>query len=425
MTATLAARAVLGDAAAGLVPREAAAVAPGQAAARQRSADESQTVAGARAESCFGRDRGAHPGELGRGQEAAGQECGEEVVEVGVGGDHLSCRPAPGRVHLRDVAQWRLRRLLVVAVRVGLSDARVAGGGEVGVAQSDALDDAPVDLVGERAAGDLLDDQAGEHVVGVAVLPALPRGEVGRVAECCGEQFTGVVVADVVPEVTGVLGESAGLLEEVADGDAASVDALPSDEAGEVGVDEGVEAHPSLRDELEYDDRDEGLGVAADPHLPVDGYRRACGQVTDPCGVGPVAAARALDARQRGGRPAVAHQRVQALLDGVRSGGRGGGRDQGQRCHEPDGHRDRGGQDLSPRAALPARRAESPPLLSTHESTPEETLGCCSGAGRVVQPHRAVSTASLTCRTAASSVGMLVTATLAARPSSVTPPRVS
>ncbi len=234
------------------------------------------------------------------------------------------------------------------------------------MAQPSGSDDAPVDLLGQGAAGDLLDDQAGEHVVGVAVLPTRPGGEVGRVLEGCGEQFAGGVVPDVVPEVVAVVGESAGLLEELADGDAAPVDPLSADEAGQVGVDGGVQVHPPLRDELEDDDRDEGLGVAADPHLPVDGYRCAGGQVSDSCGVGPGAAVPVPDARQGGGHPVVAHQRVQAPLDGILPGGGGLGRRQDARRHNADGERGCGRQGPSPPKSLPC--------LSTHESTPGELL---------------------------------------------------
>ncbi|CAM5694182.1 hypothetical protein SALBM135S_07019 [Streptomyces alboniger] len=153
------------------------------------------------------------------------------------------------------------------------------------------------------------------------------------------------VVPDVVGEVLDVVRQAAGVLEEPADGDAAAVDALPADEARQVGLDRGVEADPSLGCELQDEHRGERLGVAADPHLSVPGHLRAGGEVADARGMGAGAAVAVLDARQ-GRRDAVGgHERAQALPDGVRprGGRRGGLRDSGGRQGR-DGHQGRGRQ---------------------------------------------------------------------------------
>ncbi len=259
---------------------------------------------------------------------------------------------------------------------MGFSDGHVTGGGEVGVAQPDALDDAPVHLLGEGPAGDLLDDQAGQHVVRVAVLPFRPGGEAGLVLEGDVEEVAGFEVPDVVAEVCGVVGKPAGVLEELTDGDAASVDALPADEPRQIGVDRGVETDLPFTDQLQHDHRGEHLGVAADPHLTVPRHLRAGGQVAHPRGVGTGAARTVLDARQRSGQAIGAHQRAQALLDGIRAGGSGRrGRRQDTHRHHAHGHRGRGRNGSAPAARPPPGRTKPLPCLLTHGPTPKETWG--------------------------------------------------
>ncbi|GFE19195.1 hypothetical protein Sgleb_72420 [Streptomyces glebosus] len=51
------------------------------------------------------------------------------------------------------------------------------------------------------------------------------------------EKVEGLVVADVVAEVRDVVGKSAGVLQELTDGDVASVDPLPAYEARQRGFD--------------------------------------------------------------------------------------------------------------------------------------------------------------------------------------------
>ncbi|MFJ9341897.1 DNA-binding response regulator [Streptomyces sp. NPDC101733] len=59
----------------------------------------------------------------------------------------------------------------------------------------------------------------------------------------------------------------------------AAVDAVPADEARQVGVDRAFEADLALGDQFQLDHGGEGLGVAADPDLPVVGHLRS-GDVT-------------------------------------------------------------------------------------------------------------------------------------------------
>jgi hypothetical protein len=131
----------------------------------------------------------------------------------------------------------------------------------------------------------------------------------------------------------------------------------------------------SFTDQLQYDHRGERFGVAADPHLTVPGHLRSGGQVAYPCGVGTGVAFTPLDARQRGGHAIGAHQRVQALLDGVRPGsGKRRRRRQGTHRDDADYHRGRGRHGSAPTAPPPGR-TEPLPCLLTHEPTPVETLG--------------------------------------------------
>ncbi len=260
---------------------------------------------------------------------------------------------------------------------MGLSDGHVTRGGEIGVAQPDALDDALVHLLGEGAARDLLDDQAGQQVVRVAVPPARPGGEVGLALESDVQEVTGVkvpVLTDVLVDECLVVGEPAGVLQELTDRDVASVEPLPAYEARQVAVDRGVQADLPLADQLQHDHRGEHLGVAADPHLSVVRHLRPGGQVTHPRGVGTGAAIGVLDARQRGGQAVVPYQGVEALPDGVRpGGGECRGRRQSAQRHDADGDRGRGRQGSAPAALLPRGRTKRLRHLLGHESTPVES----------------------------------------------------
>ncbi|GAA3077565.1 hypothetical protein GCM10020254_22100 [Streptomyces goshikiensis] len=86
----------------------------------------------------------------------------------------------------------------------------------------------------------------------------------------------------VVVDTGLIVGKSAGVLEELTDLDAATVDPLPAHEAGQVRVDRGVEVDLSLADQLQHDHRGERLGGAADPHLAVLRHLRAGGHIADP-----------------------------------------------------------------------------------------------------------------------------------------------
>ncbi|MGX1159009.1 hypothetical protein RKD39_006587 [Streptomyces albogriseolus] len=76
------------------------------------------------------------------------------------------------------------------------------------------------------------------------------------------------------PYVLRVVGQPAGVLEQVPDGDLPGVDALAAHESGEVPLDGRVQRGLALRDQLQHHDGGEGLGVAARPHLPVVRDRR-------------------------------------------------------------------------------------------------------------------------------------------------------
>ncbi len=318
---------------------------PVPAAAGERSADQAETVAGARAEGGVGRDgAGAHLGELGSGEEPAGGEQGrEEGVQVGVGGHQLARRPGPGGVEPGDVQQFGA--VPVVAVRVRAAEGGLGRGGHVGVAQAQPLDDPRVQLVGEVVAGDAFDQQARQQVVGVAVLPAFAGRERRRVPEREVEELAGLEVPDLLAEILAVVRQARGLLEQLTDRDAPPVDAFPADRPGQVVVDVAVQPDPPLRDQLEHHDGDEGLGVAAHPDLPVDRHRRPVREVSDSRARTAGSAVPVADGGQCARNAELRHQGVEALLHGRRRrGGSGGGHGgRGGREQRQDGRRGAGG----------------------------------------------------------------------------------
>ncbi len=210
------------------------------------------------------------------------------------------------------------------------------------------------------------------------------------------------------------------MLEQLADGDVPPVEAVAAQQAGQIGVDGGVEADLALGDQLQDDDGDEGLGVAAGPDLPVDRDPGPGGQVADPGGVGAVAAVAALDGGEGGGHPVLLHQRVEALLNGVRARC-GGGRGRGEGGQgEPGGGRGRHGVPHEADALRPALRG-----VFVHR---DSTVGSEGGEGvREVPGGQRQSASSTACSTcfAVSPSGMVVTVKFTARPSSVVPPAVS
>ncbi|CAD5920157.1 protein of unknown function [Streptomyces sp. KY75] len=227
-------------------------MAPVSATATQRDALDAQTVTGAGGNSLgVDGDRRAHLAELSRGEETAREGRPVEAVEVAVGGDHAARRPPPRGVQPSVVAPGAAGGEPVVAAWMPASYGRVAGVWEVGVPQADAVGDPAFDLLAQRASGDLLYEQPCDDVVGVAVGPPGPRREVGRVVEGAVDEFPGFVVAARIGEyrvLVQVFGESAGVLEELADRDGPAVDAVAAQEARKMRFHWLVEGDLTLAD---------------------------------------------------------------------------------------------------------------------------------------------------------------------------------
>jgi hypothetical protein len=169
------------------------------------------------------------------------------------------------------------------------------------VAQLQRLDDAFVDFLLPAVTGGLLDDHAGQYVVGVGVRPASLGPRVVGVRQPAGlarhghrDLFLGGAhleallaialgcqLGRVLEEDVGVVDKPAGVLEQVADGDAAAVVAVAGDHVGQPLVDGVVQAQLALGDQLEGDDGHEGLGVAADPVVGVVRHGPAPLQIGD------------------------------------------------------------------------------------------------------------------------------------------------
>ncbi len=141
-----------------------------------------------------------------------------------------------------------------------------------------------------------------------------------------GEELPGLVVAARIGEhrvLVQVLGQSAGVLEELADRDGPPVDAVAAQQSRQVRVHRLVEGDAALTGQLEHDRRGERLGVAADADGAVAGHGGTGRQIADAGGVVPCRAFGLHDVGEGGGGVAVVNHRFQLPLHGV--GGAGGG----------------------------------------------------------------------------------------------------
>ncbi len=141
-----------------------------------------------------------------------------------------------------------------------------------------------MDEVGEAEAADLLDHQAEQDEVAVAVLEHLARREGVRVPETVREQLLrGERAARVALQCLGefrvvaVREQAAAHLGELTQRDPVTVR-----HAVDVGGDRVVQPDPAVVDQLEQRGDGEGLGLAADPREEVGGHRSAGGGVGDP-----------------------------------------------------------------------------------------------------------------------------------------------
>ena len=163
----------------------------------------------------------------------------------------------------------------VLAAQLLLPDPR-----EVRAAQVQRLDDPAVDVLGDRAVGDRLDDQARDEVVRVAVRERARAGALLLEREVQQRARLGVPVLvrqESVGEEVRVVREAARVVEQHPDGDLIA----GGDLAGQIALDGRVELELALLDELEHDDRGERLRVAADAHLAVDRDGGAALELTD------------------------------------------------------------------------------------------------------------------------------------------------
>ena len=150
----------------GAVPEDQAVVPPDVAGGPGHPV-EAEPVAGGLRLGRVERHGGLHRGQLGLGGTAGHQQRPEEGVQVGHGRDERPGRPGPGHVADAEIAQLALvPRDVAPAVRAG-DPGRTPG--KYVCRSPERPEDPPVHLVGGGPAGDPLDDQPGQDVVGVRV----------------------------------------------------------------------------------------------------------------------------------------------------------------------------------------------------------------------------------------------------------------
>ena len=329
--------AVVGDAVEGDVATVPALVAPVGSSAAQGAFDQAEPVSAAGPElldlPAHG-DRPLHLGQLPRRQQAAREECAEETVLVPSGRDErqdlVVHRYLVGDVHLGTGAE----ELVGLGVRPGQGG---RGAHPPGLVEAERAQDAVFDLLVGGVAGGLLDDRPEQDVAGVGVLPALAGREVRRVRHGAGDQLLGAV--DVVPLLVvllrrGVSGQvvvdATGVLEQLADGDAAAVVAVAPHHSWQPVIDRVVQGQPALGLQLEDHGGDQRLGGAGHAEVAV-GRDRAAGVQ-----VGGAAGGDGLPAvgRDRAGlhtADAEGMDRFGVLAQPLRRGGTGGLGDGGAR----------------------------------------------------------------------------------------------
>lgn len=161
------------------------------------------------------------------------------------------------------------------------ADLCLAGGGKIGVHQSERIDYAGGDLLRGRASCDLLDEHPEQNVVRVRIdslvfgcragwkrhrdIDQFSGGEVLRwLCACPHQQLAGLDVFRPCSAGGEVVRQSTGVLQEISNGDSVAVVPVAYDRSGQVMLDAHIEVEQSVVDELHDDGRDEGLCVAAD-----------------------------------------------------------------------------------------------------------------------------------------------------------------
>jgi hypothetical protein len=256
-------------------------------------------------------------------------------------------------------------------VDIGAGD-RLLGQGKLGAVKVQGAKDALLELGGQPLAGDPLDDQAGQDVVGVAVGEPFPGREQRPMAGGDGHQLPWLEAAGWLWEVVAVVVQAAGVVEQLAHGDVVAV----GDEPGQPPFQVVVQAKLVLPDQLQCHRGHKRLGHATDPE-PVTSPGGAFGvQVAQAAGPLP-GLLPAADQRHHPGRSSL-HHPVQLALQGGRirwrpgrgrrlDTGRGGRtvprphhhrcRQEQQCCHQTAGnHRHPG----SPHGRLGVLRATEP-----------------------------------------------------------------
>ena len=252
--------------AAHIAARDPAVVPPHRDPARQLRRKDPQAVRAVRGPGV------EHRPQQVRGQQLAAQQRRVEAVQVVERGHQLTRRAGHARVEFGDVgAVGRVG----VAVRGGQ---RGAGAREGRAREPEGVDDAAPGLGGVRVAGDPPDDHAEHGVVGAGVrVPAEAGGRQGERDAYGLKRGQG----DGSPGDPGEVGEPAGVVEQGAQGDPASVGAVSAQQSRQVPLHGVGQGQPVLRGQLQDDGGDEGLGDAAGAEVVGAGDVPAGGRVAD------------------------------------------------------------------------------------------------------------------------------------------------
>src|SRR5919202_1452570 len=190
-----------------------------------------------------------------------------------------------------------------------IRDRRGAKGWQTGLGHAERPKNTVLEHVLDRPAGDLFNDQAKQNVIRIRVMDALAQRKVGLVLEGDREEvlriphFSRLGVSLLVEAlVVTIIVESAGHIEQVADGNVVAVRNLRLIRRHRV-----VEPQLAFIDQLQDDRPGKGLGDAGDPEMVIKPHWRLGRQITDLQSRIPGSLARHLDEDYRPWYPQLLH----------------------------------------------------------------------------------------------------------------------
>jgi len=124
-------------------------------------------------------------------------------------------------------------------------------------------------------------------------------------------------------QVVDVIGQAAGVLEQLTDGDQTAVVAVAPHEPGEVALDRGVQLNPVAGDQLQHHGGYEGLRRAADTELAIARHGLVATELSNPAHAHPAVATCVADLDECAGEAITVGQHIERLLHARVAFGRG------------------------------------------------------------------------------------------------------